>query len=127
MSELKPCPFCGKPAYKTKAPDLAKFTACSNRRCFLYNSDWISKSVWNTRPIEDILRTENEKLRVVLKYLFEACMRADFEGELSELISGELLDSIGTLLGYTPENAEKADKELEMAILKALNEVTKCT
>ncbi len=102
-----------------------------------YNSDCYDDNTWcvdqiNEEDIEYILqseynklRAENEKLMVVLKYLFEACMLADFQGELSELISGELLDSIGTLLGYTPENAEKADKELEMAILKALNEVTK--
>jgi hypothetical protein len=125
MNELKPCPFCGKPAYKTKAPDLAKFTACSNRRCFLYNSDWISKSVWKSRPIEDALRAENERLRGALQSLFDRCMLADEQGELSELISGDLLDNVGALLGYTPENAVKADKELETAILKALNEVTK--
>ena len=96
--KLKPCPFCGKPAYKTKAPDIAKFTACSNRRCFLYKSDWIPKSTWQKRAIEDVLRAENKKLRIILNHLFEACMRADIEGDLSELISGEILDAAQKVL-----------------------------
>ena len=112
---LRPCPFCGGTNCGVRAGTDEIWCVCGGH----------SPHGWNSRPIENKLRTENEKLRVVLKYLFEACMLADFQGELSELISGELLDSVGTLLGYTPENAEKADKELEMAILKALNEVTK--
>ena len=41
----------------------------------------------------DQLKTENERLKVILGHLFEACMRADIEGDLSELISGDILDA----------------------------------
>ena len=52
----------------------------------------------------DKLRAENEKLKALLYNLYEACMRADFEGDLSEYIDGDILD----------------------AVKQALNEVTKC-
>ena len=71
------------------------------------------------------LKDENERLRKQLQSLFDRCMLADEQGELSELISGELLDSVGALLGFTPENEVKEEKYIEMAVLKALNEVTK--
>ena len=69
----------------------------------------------------DQLRAENERLKGVLQSMFDRCLLADEQGELSELISGELLDSVGTLLGYTPENAEKENKETEKNILQFLN------
>ena len=73
----------------------------------------------------DQLRSENERLRDALQSLFNKCLLADERGELSELISGELLDSVGTLLGYTPENEIKKEREFLEAIKQALNEVTK--
>jgi len=73
----------------------------------------------------DALRAENEQLQDALQSLFNKCLLADEQGELSELISGELLDSVGTLLGYTPENEIKKEREFLEAIKQALDEVTK--
>ena len=42
--------------------------------------------------IED-LHAENERLKEALSNLFEACLAADVEGELSERINGEILDA----------------------------------
>jgi len=71
----------------------------------------------------DQLKAENDKLVEALQSMFDACMKADEQGELSELISGELLDSVGKLLGYTPENAIKKEREYLEAIKQALKEV----
>lgn len=59
-SELKPCPFCFSPAEKDKHGAVY----CTNTDCpQLYPSDAPDVARWNSRPIEDALRTENEKLR----------------------------------------------------------------
>lgn len=71
------------------------------------------------------LKAENKQLKEALGNLFDRCMKADEQGELSELISGELLDSVGTLLGYTSENAVQKEREFLETIAKVLNEVTK--
>jgi len=55
--ELKPCPFCGKPA-DDRYNRLAK---CSNKQCLMNywiedDADFYIRDDWNTRPIEDDLR-----------------------------------------------------------------------
>ena len=82
----------------------------------------------------DILRAENERLlskneslKNGLNKLYDRCLLADVQGELSELINGELLDEISTLLGYTPENVEKENVENKAAILQQLNAIDKVT
>ena len=44
------------------------------------------------------LKAENDRLRNALSSLYESCMRAGFEGDLSELISGEILDAVQQIL-----------------------------
>ena len=125
MSDLKACPFCGEEIYSEFYSHRAEeFDGhCTNKKCVLYGKEllFFNTARWNTRPIEDQLRAENERLKGVLQSMFDRCLLADEQGELSELISGELLDSVGTLLGYTPENAEKKNKETEKNILQFLN------
>lgn len=56
------------------------------------------------------LKEENVKLRVILNHLYEACMRADIEGDLSELISGEILDAAQQALNeVTPFQSDYMD------------------
>ena len=71
MSKLKPCPFCGKPAYLDSVfPSLFGIQEwiirCPTYGCFCNTNelpmDKIGKVIaWNTRPIEDELRAELEK------------------------------------------------------------------
>jgi len=85
----------------------------------------VSVSTWNKRPIEDALTatiaqkdaeierltqenawltekalmTPDElELMEKLKLLYEACMKADLEGELSEYIDGSILDNVSETL-----------------------------
>ena len=58
MSELKPCPFCGEPVEFNK---FAEKVVCEDCGATIY-SDY-----WNTRPIEDALQAENERLKEELQ------------------------------------------------------------
>jgi len=65
--ELKPCPFCENYI----SPKLT-LRGCSNIECFMYENDGVSFAQWNTRPIEDKLRAENERLKFIVKIRSEA-------------------------------------------------------
>ena len=74
MSELKPCPFCGKEntvAGSTERMILGWWYACED--CFENRKGGVHEDRWNTRPIEDALNAriaeleaENAKLRAKL-------------------------------------------------------------
>ena len=77
MSELKPCPFCGTTVVSIEIYGLYRWVECGNASClasvkprsFLVdagNANHIVATDWNTRPIEDALRAENERLRKAL-------------------------------------------------------------
>lgn len=65
MSELKPCPFCG-----SEATDEANYCACCNPDCEFVGWFFL-KEQWNTRPVEDALRAENEELKAKVAQLEE--------------------------------------------------------
>lgn len=89
MDELKPCPFCGeKPLMVHSALNeyhsVESQIGCSHCRYIIQAPDWaidMDKSVkencdfedsqtisyWNTRPAEDALKAEIEKLKAALK------------------------------------------------------------
>jgi hypothetical protein len=56
--ELKPCPFCGKPA--RKAWDTI---SCSDEMCQQYYVLLLGKDTWNARPLEEALQVEIDRLR----------------------------------------------------------------
>ena len=56
----------------------------------------------NDLVLDDVVsKAENEKLKEALSNLFEACLAADVEGELSERINGEILDAVHEALEVT--------------------------
>ena len=59
--ELKPCPFCGEAPRRVEHPH-SKILTCSKVFC-MANGMYFSPELWNIRPIEDALRSENETLR----------------------------------------------------------------
>lgn len=69
--ELKPCPFCGEEIYSEFYSHRAEeFDGhCTNKKCLLYGKDllFFNTAKWNSRPIEDALRAENEKLKEALR------------------------------------------------------------
>jgi len=82
MSELKPCPFCGTTVVSIEIDGLYRWVECGNASClasvkprsFLVdagNANHIVATDWNTRPIEDALRAENERLRKALEKITE--------------------------------------------------------
>ena len=70
--ELRPCPFCGE---MPKVNDWTvkgitdKRCFCDNEKCPVYLSKTIAIDDWNTRPIEDELRAEIERLKVRIEEL----------------------------------------------------------
>ena len=65
MSELKPCPFCGA----DKTVDVHSIFP-DKSECFLCGA---TAPHWNSRPIEDALRAENERLRKALEKIANHC------------------------------------------------------
>ena len=55
---MKPCPFCGNKL--ETAPDGVFEETC---RC---RTKSMTVKEWNTRPIEDVLRSENEQMKKAL-------------------------------------------------------------
>lgn len=62
MSELKPCPFCGESVFQL---DEFQMSHMLNPACLL-NCHTAYIDMWNTRPIEEKLRAENERLNKVI-------------------------------------------------------------
>lgn len=65
MSELKPCPFCGGEAKEQNiiivGHGLCKMVFCE--KCYIDFKNPTAIDHWNTRPAEDALKAENEKLK----------------------------------------------------------------
>ena len=67
MSELKPCPFCGSPAYSyhDNCIDFAG-VKCDLGGCVCADI-LITENNWNTRPIEDALRLRIAELEAEIE------------------------------------------------------------
>jgi hypothetical protein len=88
MSELKPCPFCGKSDMlkikETKSAPILTFISCNRCGGDVCQDD--ERDVWNRRPIEDGLRSEVARLKArlgeaeeIVHYLRQAETMASFD------------------------------------------------
>lgn len=69
MSELKPCPFCGKKPNPNWTDE--SYIECTNRKCSVYGYG-MSTGDWNTRPIEDALNKRIAELERDFDMLFRS-------------------------------------------------------
>ena len=112
MSELKPCPFCGKMP-EVYEFNRRKYYGCGRDECYTAGfNGTVTKSIWNTRPIEDELRKRIAELEAELgkdvdltivglrKELLNAQSRiAELEALVDELVNiGDILfDSLNPI------------------------------
>lgn len=68
--ELKACPFCGGFIYSEEYPDSIDLH-CTSKNCVLTGKMLWVKNIekWNTRPLEDALRSRGEELERELEEL----------------------------------------------------------
>jgi hypothetical protein len=144
MSDLKPCPFCGSECELQEiqyAFDLKQYAKHPYNDCILGSFRLVPISLWQSRPIEDALQNEIDKLCAELgtnskqisiqndsvinlqKYI-DALLQEKFNltvkvENLHKLIEKEQLkiehqrENIGTLLQlYTSGKRSKAHKKL---------------
>lgn len=105
VTELKPCPFCGSKAvyYNSDSQGGGVEINCTNEVCpmvvkslYIYKSKKAAARAWNTRSIEDKLRSD---LAVAVEALYKIT-RPDLRGfrlgpEYSATIAKEALAKIG--------------------------------
>lgn len=127
MEELKPCPFCNRKVSIKKvsipfdAVGSAKIAQCE---CGVF----LNHTRWNTRPIEDQLRAENERLREAMgllqnwakAYPLEMFPEPDLKLARKLLTDGGV--SYGALNVYSMRHVING---VDNIIKQALNEVTK--
>ena len=85
---LKPCPFCGHAA-QTVVSFGEPVAGCVNGVCDLCDTEWLDEEAWNTRPVEDALRAENDRLRAAIEAAVDALPRWS-KGALEHLSPAEI-------------------------------------
>ncbi len=94
MSEkLKPCPFCGSPAWVQTGLHGEKFVQCQSQICkaALGTDCWQATSeeaaeAWNTRYHEDELEIRIKELKELLEEALESLEGSEFYASLAEKI-----------------------------------------
>lgn len=73
MDELNSCPFCGENAELRGGEGVASWIICNNKKCSatqdLELTGENAVQMWNTRPAEDALTAEVERLKTALKQI----------------------------------------------------------
>ena len=84
MSEIRPCPFCGR------EPESGAQNGCV--RCPAHVG-WTPVAEWNTRPAEDALRTERDEFRNGAAAQFARAFAADLQVERLRALITEYAES----------------------------------
>ncbi len=104
--ELKPCPFCGEQPLEDKYGDIV----CSNESDIDNDPYLYSVGTWNTRPIEDTLRAENDALKKQLETAKKVLILIR-----PTIIEADRVTGTGFTLTYEVDNAlaeiERIEKE----------------
>jgi hypothetical protein len=87
---LRPCPFCGNPAV-SPSPGIAGLAGCKSNDCDGARSNgWMHTAAWNTRPVEDALRAEVDRLRAAIEAAVDALPEWS-KGALAHLSPAEVV------------------------------------
>jgi hypothetical protein len=126
MSELKPCPFCGE----TKNIGIEAGTTRTRCICGACHEG----SGWNSRPIEDALRAENERLKEVMIEFIDAAFVMEHINAIGNPKKKTFqwwnyADKMRVVLGIKRKNITEQDlqnfKDGYLKAQQALKEVTK--
>ena len=131
MNKLKPCPFCGKMP-EVYEFNRRKYYGCGRDECYTAGfNGTVTKSIWNTRPIEDNLRKRIAELETKIRHnaLWQASEDSEERAHLEKLVPdlkkriAELEAELGkdvdlTIVGLRKEllNAQSRIAELEAEI-----------
>ena len=72
IGEAIPCPFCGKPADIIEIIRGNKRARCNNDNCPNHHLPTMTLEDWNTRPREDALQAEIDRLQNGLESIANA-------------------------------------------------------
>jgi Lar family restriction alleviation protein len=100
MTELKPCPFCGTKPHPITADLHTRpcfYYECENKTCHAAEKGWHDTEqeaidAWNTRPIEDALRSRITELEKHIKNAVD-----DIEATLKCLPYAPYIDKVKIL------------------------------
>ncbi len=118
-NELRQCPFCGTIAVSsTFSIDVYNWyeenVHCEECRCSIAHPQAIT--IWNTRPAEDALQAEIERLKEALKGMCE--LWDALGGQVPPVLGEQKYIRAKNLLNVPCTNKESDDKDEETSIFQ---------
>ena len=104
MSELKLCCSCGN---KGLLINDGEDVVCINIKCHFWN-EFIPYSTWQSRPIEDQLKAENERLRFALD---DISSYVDDESKIGRIITQALNEVTNSKTDYKEHLKNMSESE----------------
>ena len=128
MTELKPCPFCQSRAEHYSFNFRKHTVRCHYclADCGEHDTPERAAFVWNTRPAEDALKAENERMKAVIAeigamtltgdeevedFIFLLCKNIVGDEEIKKAYKEHLKKNIAKMLTNVPATAEKGGED----------------